>query len=1024
METKDENIRRNFIIDEEIDLFEKQTNGDVQKKDLLNTLTYVNILTNCVINAPEDKAFTIGLFGEWGSGKSSIIKTFSNEIVSKYKEQKKDVQVITYDAWKYANDSFRRMFLLKIQQDLGYDRKPLMQSFYTNKSEDVEINTDFSTPKLIIGLFIALLLVLAIIILPINSDYKILGSTVVAICTLYYNILKGAVQEFRVNVQKPHMFAPEQFETCFNDMCDRALGNKQSRISDYIKGERGVSGLHRLIIVIDNVDRCTSEIAYELFTNIKNFLGQKHNIIFIIPVDEDSLKKHLIVSNSDVNHESDEFLRKFFNICIRIKPFHQEEMFDFAEQMNVKYGVGLNSNTLGLISQEFASNPRRIIQIINNLIAEFKNIPSQFVERDESLICKLLIIREEYPDFYRALAKDATLLFSEDAQKDYTDKNDLLKRFLYRTNSISYNYKDQIEIVESILSNSVVFDQIPQKVLDEISSDDIKETKAYIANPSNKDKLLNYVLQKIQININRNTYKTGVNLHMNYLMRICKDFNFKRGDFARIADTVKDLSIPDYLKGEVSIRAIVEFAQKMANEKQSVLNDMIKELLCDEMNLNNISNDMLIDGTFYGYTIWKGEMLIDLKERLYKSFGEKPEEIFKFDFGTNKEIVFDDDIIGKIIEAQFKDNQPVEKETNLFIKLINTITINGKNLAKAIEKISEKVENFKNSEVGKEQVERYTNYLTQILATFPKDYVLKDSSSLETIAKKVCHTYVEVISYNSNVTRAYYTSGLDQEKQKQFVDFCFQSLRITKKTIIPEAYLKIMLSLPESTSYLLGKLNELLSYDYPVSKYSKEIFSITTITYELLQLYSYLFVVHEADSSTYVISDDVVSQKLKPVLLLLFESDSDLKTDCENLLLSLFDDVRCANVLIGIISSDTTEHIQKLPQSIHKKIIPVFNEHFDDYSDKMQIMHVMASSPNSDIQSKVVRKIVNMLTTSGKEKDAFSLIKEIKTRDKRLVAMLVSTLEGMTISDSLKEERDECLSIFQIKMEKKDNSKE
>ena len=109
--------KHQFIIDEEIDLFAKQGDGNVQKVDLLNTATYVNTLTDCVMSVPEDKPFTIGLFGEWGSGKSSIIRTFKGLIAKRYESEGKKVKVITYDAWKYANDSFRRMFLLQMQQE-------------------------------------------------------------------------------------------------------------------------------------------------------------------------------------------------------------------------------------------------------------------------------------------------------------------------------------------------------------------------------------------------------------------------------------------------------------------------------------------------------------------------------------------------------------------------------------------------------------------------------------------------------------------------------------------------------------------------------------------------------------------------------------------------------------------------------------------------------------------------------------------------------------------------------------------
>ena len=1017
MEVKGEVIKRSFIIDEEIDLFEKQADGDVQKKDLLNTATYVNTLTNCVMNAPEDKSFTIGLFGEWGSGKSSIIRTFSKDIVSKYAENEQKVKVITYDAWKYSNDSFRRMFLLRMQEELGFEGKDLFNSFYLNSSEDAHIDTKINWRELTIGALVVIALILAICHWGTSPDFKIAANALVALASLVYAVIRGSFKEVKVNIQRPHLFAPEQFEACFNEMCDKALSNHQvvNSYLKYIKGESGENGISRLIIVIDNVDRCSSELAYELLTNIKNFLGQKHNTIFIVPVDEDALKKHIIKNNPLARHESDEFLRKFFNICIRIKPFHQEEMFDFADQMNTKYSIGLNSNTIGLISQEFASNPRRIIQMMNNLIAEFQNVPRQFVEKDESLICKLLIIREEYPAFYKALVSDATLLFNTEKQKPFTEKDkggdESLKRFLYRTNAISQAYKDQIETVESILSNSVVFEKIPQNVLDEISSDDIKETKSYITNAYNKSKLLNYVLQKIQVYISRDAYKSGVNLYMNYLMLISKECELERGDYARIADIIRDLSVSKFLEGESSMQPIEVFAQKMADEKQNVLNGLLCYMLKDEQNYQKLSNDMVRDGVFFGFTIWSGDMLTDLKARFQKCYDEKPEDLFEYEYGKNKESVFSDEIIGKIIESQFKDNQLIDKDNNLLVKLVNTIVVNEKHLAIAIEKIAEKVENYKNNNDSKLHIEQYINHLTLVLLSFPKEYVLHNTASLETFIGKICHTYSDNIGgriYN----RAYYVDELDLGKRKQFVDFFFQVSRITRKDVVPEAYLKRMLSVPETTDYLLDRLNELLAHDFPMSKYANAIFDISSLTPKLYKLYDYLFVVTRSIDKKYIISDDVVSQKLIPVLSQLLVDKSDLKAESEQLVLELFKDERCSKVLLDIVSSETTENIQKLPLSIHKKIIPIFNEHFDEYSEKMPIMLVMAESSNSEVQAKVVRKIVNMLTTSGKEKDAFSLIKVLKTRDKRHIAMLVSTLEGMTISDSLKLEREECLEVL------------
>ena len=147
---------KKFVLDEEIDLLAKKEGEDnEQSVDLLNSMTYVDTLTECILNAPENKSVTIGLFGAWGTGKSSIIRTFQGIISKKYDEKGKKVKVITYDAWKYANDSFRRMFLLQMQQDLGFVNTELMNKFYLNSSEDAHIDTKINWRELWIGILLA-----------------------------------------------------------------------------------------------------------------------------------------------------------------------------------------------------------------------------------------------------------------------------------------------------------------------------------------------------------------------------------------------------------------------------------------------------------------------------------------------------------------------------------------------------------------------------------------------------------------------------------------------------------------------------------------------------------------------------------------------------------------------------------------------------------------------------------------------------------------------------------------------------
>ena len=125
-------MKRQFIPDDEIIL-----NGE---NDTLKTSRYAESLVKMIKKAPTNKVFTIGLFGNWGTGKSSIIKTAQDSI----EKSNPKVKFIKYDAWKYVNDSFRRMFLLKVQQELRFQQTEEMSRFYQSETVETEPKTYIS----------------------------------------------------------------------------------------------------------------------------------------------------------------------------------------------------------------------------------------------------------------------------------------------------------------------------------------------------------------------------------------------------------------------------------------------------------------------------------------------------------------------------------------------------------------------------------------------------------------------------------------------------------------------------------------------------------------------------------------------------------------------------------------------------------------------------------------------------------------------------------------------------------------
>ena len=201
----------NFIEDKELNLKEKNN-------DLLNGKSYAETLKQIIQKAPEKGTFGIGVFGEWGSGKSSIIKTVKDDLTRDPKHNGK-IKFVIYDAWKYVNDSFRRMFLLNLQEKLGLGRTDLMEKFYCNKTIDQKIELKFSEKHFNIVLVIALLGIVLFSILMALKMFTMaanVGFTISLVSLLTVLIFK-CFNELKTSSNIPYLFAPEQFENCFMD---------------------------------------------------------------------------------------------------------------------------------------------------------------------------------------------------------------------------------------------------------------------------------------------------------------------------------------------------------------------------------------------------------------------------------------------------------------------------------------------------------------------------------------------------------------------------------------------------------------------------------------------------------------------------------------------------------------------------------------------------------------------------------------------------------------------------------------
>jgi hypothetical protein len=404
-------------------------------QDAFGHRDYAEALATTVLAV--EAPFTIGLFGEWGSGKTTILEEVERQLACR---SGGDVAVVVFDAWRYeGEEALRRQFLIDVSGQLQekkklnrrFSRKRLLSELHTERTEPAVRAASGWQPFLVaLGqtAIAALVVWLAVWVAQeqlglssrtVERTYPvILGAALVFLLTT----LARTVRIEHVQVRKPRLQDPELFTMRFRRLI------------------RGISA-KRLVIAIDNLDRCAPLRVTEMLATIKTFLepdDARRDLVFVIAADDQALRRHLVaqelgqtpsatdpqMAEDAARRTVDEYLRKFFNASLRVGDALDEEVHTYARRELV--GVFADENVaaehrddvVDMVVSALRHNPRRITQFANNLrlkldllrTREQSGRISPPISGDVRLISKLLIIEEHWPDRYAELQQDHRLL--------------------------------------------------------------------------------------------------------------------------------------------------------------------------------------------------------------------------------------------------------------------------------------------------------------------------------------------------------------------------------------------------------------------------------------------------------------------------------------------------------------------------------------------------------------------------------------------------------------------------------------
>ncbi|MDY6964942.1 MAG: P-loop NTPase fold protein [Halobacteriota archaeon] len=384
-------------------------------------------LKNIILNCPNK--FTIGLFGKWGVGKTTIINLLKDNKLSN-----EEIAIVEFDVWKHEGDALRRTFLKDIVKQLK-ETEQLSKNYELTDRLDKQIVREFENEiglddilklaypfgLIILSLIVGIGLVMHFFWPQYLGSYVsyIFGGTLTAAILVW--ILEQALTTETTTESFDRFQDPHEFESEFKKIVQKIPKEK------------------KLLVIIDNLDRTRHEKAVELLSTIKTFLEQDR-CIFLIACDDEAIKKHLesvYLKNSEKEEtsedkeklkdgknelcfDSDEFLRKFFNAFICIPEFIDSELLSYTEGLLEETNVEkLNdSNVVHVITAAFRDNPRQIKQFINVLISQYllgkereegQNLlikEKGTITNNLDFLAKLMVIRQKCPNAYKKIEQE------------------------------------------------------------------------------------------------------------------------------------------------------------------------------------------------------------------------------------------------------------------------------------------------------------------------------------------------------------------------------------------------------------------------------------------------------------------------------------------------------------------------------------------------------------------------------------------------------------------------------------------
>jgi KAP family P-loop domain len=315
---KDEIIKNISINDDQPDL----------NSDFFNFVDFSEQITGFLLDKNIPSPYTIGLHGEWGSGKTSLMgRVYKKIIVQLEQEQYSDYRLVWFDAWEYERLDPVSSLLYRISSEYGGNNSDRNKSF----REKIKPYIPF-----------------------LRKGTSVIAT--VAEATIGTPGISGPIG----------VISEVPFEELIKSSIPSDKLNPEPTITEELTRMIGPTG--KLMVFVDDLDRCSINNALDILGAIKVFLNAT-GVIFIIAVDMNKLEtawelRHGSLSFSEtgtLKSEGKDHVDKIFQLKLSLPLKDENEIARFVE----KKAQSIPFELRNLITRGCPNNPRRIKRVLN-----------------------------------------------------------------------------------------------------------------------------------------------------------------------------------------------------------------------------------------------------------------------------------------------------------------------------------------------------------------------------------------------------------------------------------------------------------------------------------------------------------------------------------------------------------------------------------------------------------------------------------------------------------------------------------